>query len=383
MRKNEKSKGTLYSLLLVFLSAFLVVGVFFNGARFGKAFSPAAKVGAVLSMPQGITAFIKKSEDTSSDGRINTFLSSKNETNDEVAKETVLPVKKNSDEFVTPDDVLKMREEYNKNYPASKKSGKITEMYYSSKNANVKYENVSVKNTTSFDLDIEDELNKKATLEIKDKSEPSVLIFHTHTTESYEMADNGWYATDYATRSKNADRNMIRIGDEIQKQLENAGFTVIHDTTVHDLKYNGAYSRSRETVEKILEENPTIQVVLDVHRDAIYQQDGTRVKPVCEIDSKKCAQVMIITGCEDGDVEDFPDWEKNLVFALHLQDEAQTQYEGLMRPVMFCNRKYNMDLTPCSLLLEFGSDSNTLEEAMYSGFLLGKSLASMLEGYVK
>lgn len=382
MRKNGKSSSNGYSFLIVILSAFTVICVFFNGADIGRAFSRAAAVGAVLSIPQGASALIKTDGNETVKTRMNVFFSPETDNNG-YENETVLPAPKNSSVFVTPEDVLKMREDYNKKYSESAKSGKIAEMYYSSKNANVKYDNVSVKNTTSFDLDIKDELNKKATLKITDKSKPSVLIFHTHTTESYEMADNGWYTADYATRSKSPDRNMIRVGDEIQKQLEKAGFNVIHDTTVHDLKYNGAYSRSRQTVEKILKENPTIQVVLDVHRDAIYQQNGTRIKPVCEINSKKCAQVMIITGCEDGGVEDFPDWEKNLVFALGLQKKAQDDSEGLMRPVMFCNRKYNMDLTPCSLLLEFGSDSNTLEEAMYSGFLLGKSLASYLEEYVE
>ncbi|MCR4563237.1 MAG: stage II sporulation protein P [Clostridiales bacterium] len=383
MLKNNKSGSALNCVIAVLLSFLTVLGVFFNGEKIGRLFVKAAPVGAVLSMPSGVSGLVKREKKTVTNAKTNTYFSFENESRSAPETATVLPVSKAADEFVTPDDVLTMRDEYNKKFPASKKSGKIEEMHYSSKNANVKYENVFVKNTTSFDLDIEKELDKKATLEIKDKSKPSVLIFHTHTTESYEMADNGWYCADYATRSRKSDRNMIRVGNEIQKQLENAGFNVIHDTTVHDLKYNGAYSRSRETVEKILKENPTIQVVLDVHRDAIYQQNGVRVKPVCEINSKKCAQVMIITGCEDGDVEDFPDWEKNLVFALQLQRETENRFEGLMRPVMFCNRKYNMDLTECSLLLEFGSDSNTLEEAMYSGFLLGRSLASYLEGYVK
>lgn len=382
MRKNEAQKENGHPFFIILLSVVMVVGVFLNGPKIGSVFSRAVTVGAVISMPGGASALIKKGNTETNPIKMNTYFSPE-AVEKTFETETVVPTVKASEKFVTPDDVLKMRENYNKKYPASSKSGSITEMHYSSNNANAKYENVFVKNTTSFDLDIKKELNKKAELKIADKSKPSVLIFHTHTTESYEMADNGWYCSDYATRSKSSDRNMIRVGDEIQKQLENAGFNVIHDTTIHDLKYNGAYSRSRDTVEKILKENPTVQVVLDVHRDAIYQENGTRIKPVCEINSKKSAQIMIITGCEDGDVEDFPNWRKNLTFALQIQNEAQKEFEGLMRPVMFCNRKYNMDLTPCSLLVEFGSDSNTLEEAMYSGFLFGKCLASVMEEYVE
>ena len=330
-------------------------------------------------MPEGIGEYVKNAFSSKVDLNTQNALSPTEEEGKVTVIETVKSEKKAPS---SDDDILKMAEEYNEKYSESVHSGKIAEMYYSESNANTVSGNVFVKNSTSFSLDIDKQLQKKAELEIADKTKPSVLIFHTHTTESYEVADNDWYTDDYPTRSSDESRNVVRVGDEITSELEKAGFCVIHDKTIHDKKYNGAYSRSRETVEKILEENPTVQVVLDVHRDAIYQQDGTRIKPVATVDSKKCAQVMIITGCEENGVEDFPDWE-NLVFALQLQKTAESEYEGLMRPVMFCDRKYNMDLTPCSLLLEFGSDSNTLSEAVNSGRLIGKSLAKLLEEYVE
>jgi stage II sporulation protein P len=92
---------------------------------------------------------------------------------------------------------------------------------------------------------------------------------------------------------------------------------------------------------------------------------------------------MIISGCEGDGVEDFPKWEENLTFALHLQNTVEEKYDGLMRPVFFCNRKYNMNVTPCSLLLEFGTDANTLEEAVYSASLIGKSISEMLDKELK
>ena len=87
---------------------------------------------------------------------------------------------------------------------------------------------------------------------------------------------------------------------------------------------------------------------------------------------------MIISGCEGNGVEDFPTWKENLVFALDLQSTAEESNPGLMRPVFFCHRKYNMDVTACSLLLEFGTDANTLEESVYSAGLIGEALADML-----
>ena len=176
---------------------------------------------------------------------------------------------------------------------------------------------------------------------------------------------------------------MIRVGDEICKVLEENGIGFIHDTGIYDEVYEGAYSRSRETVRKYLEEYPTIQIVLDVHRDAIHYSDSEYAKPTAQINGIKAAQIMIITGAEEGYITDFPNWENNLKFALLFQKTAEESYEGLMKPLYFCQRKYNMDLGVCSLLLEMGTDANTLEEAMYSGYLTGRVLTEIIEGFEK
>ena len=184
---------------------------------------------------------------------------------------------------------------------------------------------------------------------------------------------------EYVSRTKELDKTVVRVGDEIVNRLEKAGFKVIHDKTIYDASYDGAYSRSLKTVEKILKENPSIVVTLDVHRDAIEYSSGTKCKPTAQINGKKAAQVMIITGAEEGDIKDYPDWNKNLTFAIALQNKVEENYKGLMRPIFFCQRKYNMHVTPCSLLLEMGTDANTLEEAVYSGRLIGDSLVELLE----
>ena len=193
------------------------------------------------------------------------------------------------------------------------------------------------------------------------------------------MLDEGWFTNSYSTRSNDPDRNMVRVGTAICEELEKSGIGYIHDTDIHDAQYTGAYDRSREKIDKILQENPTIQIVLDVHRDAIHNSETTRTKPVTTINGRKAAQIMIITGCEDGKVKSFPSWEKNLTFALKLQQKAETMYPSLMRPILFSARKYNMDVVPCSVLLEVGSDSNTLEEAEYSGHLIGRAISEFVK----
>ena len=173
----------------------------------------------------------------------------------------------------------------------------------------------------------------------------------------------------------------MRVGEEMAKVLERAGWQVIHERTIYDRQYTGAYDKSRAAVLKHLEENPSILVTLDLHRDAIHTNGGVRIKPVVEIDGKKAAQVMIITGVQEGAIANFPGWEKNLRFAAKLHVAAEESHPGLMRPLFFAQRKYNMDVTPYSLLLEMGADVNTLEEAVYSGRLMGEVLAGMLEQY--
>lgn len=282
---------------------------------------------------------------------------------------------------VTPEDIKQLIESAKANASNDVEDGKIIERQYEKSTVTTTIGNILVRNNTDTQqkLDLNQFLSAKPDLKISDKTQPSVLIFHTHTTESYEMLDRGWYAQDYVTRSNSPDRNMVRVGVEIKEQLESAGYTVIHDTEIHDVSYNGAYDHSRKSVEEYLKKYPSIKIVLDIHRDAIEQDDGVRIKPTATVLGKKAAQIMIITGCQEGKVTDFPNWKQNLTFALNLQSVCEDMYPGLMRPVYFCQRKYNMDLSPNNLLVEMGSCSNTLEEAAYSGRLLGSALVKLLD----
>lgn len=213
-----------------------------------------------------------------------------------------------------------------------------------------------------------------------DSSEPQVLIMHTHTTESYALSDRDYYDANYPSRNLDESRNIVRVGDEITKQLEAAGIGVIHDKTVHDYpSYNGSYNRSRQTVEAILAQYPSIKVVLDIHRDAIETDDGTRYAPVANINGRNAAQIMIISGCDDGTMN-YPNYLQNLAFASALQQQVEADYPGLTRPASFKYKYYNQSLTTGSLLIEVGSHANSLDEALYTGYLLGKSLAKTLQG---
>lgn len=214
---------------------------------------------------------------------------------------------------------------------------------------------------------------------VKKNGDPQVLIMHTHATESYEPYERDFYDASFNSRTTDRSMNMAAVGDKIAEQLEAAGIGVIHDTTLHDYpSYNGSYDLSRETVQKYLDEYPSIKVVLDVHRDAIERESGERIAPLAEINGKNAAQVMIICGCDDGTMN-MPDCMKNLRFACLLQRQMENDYPGLTRPVLFDYRKYNQDLTTGSILIEMGGHANSIEQAEYSGELVGKALAKCLE----
>ena len=213
---------------------------------------------------------------------------------------------------------------------------------------------------------------------IEKNGEPQILIMHTHTTESYEPYERDFYDSSFTSRTTDSHMNMVAVGDEIAKQLEAAGIAVIHDTTMHDYpSYNGSYDRSRETVQAILDEYPSIKIVLDVHRDAIEKADGERIAPVAEINGRNAAQVMIISGCDDGTMG-MPNCMKNFRFACMLQQQMESDFGGLTRPILFDHRKYNQDMTTGSILIEVGGHGNSIDQAVYSGELIGKALAECL-----
>ena len=278
-----------------------------------------------------------------------------------------------------PSDIYKLIVDAEKKYSNSSNDGKIIEVDYSRQNATSEFNGIYLRNTTlNHKVNITDYINKKVFADVN-KSQPSVLIYHTHGSESYELLDRGYYTNERSSISNNTQENVIRVGEEICKVLEKNGYKTIHDKTIYDEEYGGAYDRSYENVKKILKENPSIQVVLDIHRGTIYQKDGSRIKPVTAIGDRKNAQIQIISGCEDGNVTDFPDWEKNFTFALNLQKKLVDSNPTIARPVHLCSRKYNMDLMPCALQIEIGTDANTLLEAVCSAEIFAESLTALLK----
>ncbi|MCM1167638.1 MAG: stage II sporulation protein P [Lachnospiraceae bacterium] len=211
-----------------------------------------------------------------------------------------------------------------------------------------------------------------------DSELPSVLIYHTHTCESFLPYGDSFDA-DYPLRSGDPSKNMTAVGDAICESLSQRGISVVHDCAVYDSPmFTGAYYRSAEGMLDVLEKYPSVKIVLDIHRDGIINADGSLPAPVAEIDGKNAAQFMIITGCDDGEM-DMPDYMENFKLACLLQNCAENAYPDLARAVLFDYRNYNQSLSTGALLIEVGSHGNSLDEAVYTGELLGNVIADALE----
>ena len=230
---------------------------------------------------------------------------------------------------------------------------------------------MEVSNLAGIQVDANALANEKLHIKMSNDG-PQVLIIHTHTTESFVgAADSGDRNTD---RSK----NMVAVGEVFKKVLEEAGIQTIHDTTVHDYpSYNGAYTRSKVTVKSNMEKYPSIKVVLDVHRDGIVRGDGTKVKVKTDMEGKGVAQCMFVIGTNTQLKHD--NWRDNMRFACILQKYANEHFPGLMRPIMLRKERFNQQISTGAIIVEVGSNGNSLEEAKLGAEYIAKTISAVLK----
>lgn len=237
---------------------------------------------------------------------------------------------------------------------------------------------VAIGNETSYGVDISDMLNKTPSINIKG-SGAKVLITHTHATESYAKADSDFYDITASDRSDNLEQNVVRIGAELASVLNEHGIKTLHDTVLHDVpSFNGSYAHSLSSVNEYLSENPTIQIVFDIHRDSIVYDDNTKAKVMTNINGKNAAQLMFVVGTDEKGLYN-PDWRENIKTAIHFQKEISDKYPKLMRHINLRKERFNGHTTHASMIIEVGTSGNTLDEALYSIRLAGECIADYLK----
>lgn len=208
--------------------------------------------------------------------------------------------------------------------------------------------------------------------------EPAVLILHTHTTESYTRSGET-YAETSPYRTLESEYNMVSIGDAVAQLLSAAGIGVIHDRDLHDYpSYNGSYTHARESTARILEEYPSICLILDLHRDA-SETEGKQLRTRALADGEESAQLMFVMGT-DVSRQSHENWQENLALALKLQVLLEQQSPGIMRPLNLRPQRFNQDLHPGALLVEVGAAGNTHAEALAAARKLAEAVVLLSAG---
>lgn len=237
---------------------------------------------------------------------------------------------------------------------------------------------IYIYNYTDYTLDIAQLLADSPKLGLAQAEGPQVLIYHSHTTEAYTMDGTDIYEESDSSRTTDPRFNMVRIGEEMKAVFEEAGLEVIHDDTLYDYPvYSGAYTRSAEGIAAILKKYPTIQLVLDVHRDALVGSDGTIYKTVAGT-VENCAQIMMVVGSDAGG-QAHDNWRNNLSLAVGVQRAALDGYGTLIRPIVLRSSRFNQQMSTGSILVEVGSHGNTLQEAITAARLFAQTIADVVK----
>ena len=209
--------------------------------------------------------------------------------------------------------------------------------------------------------------------------EPKVLIVHTHTSESYTPLEPGEYEPSGDYRTLDPDHNVLSVGEVVCSMLEEAGIGVLHDREFHDTpSYNDSYPNTRISTEQILAENPSIELIIDLHRDAADTPAGQLVTE-CQIGDDTAAQLMMVVGTDDCGLE-HPEWQKNLAVALKLQALLERETPGICRKLTLTDQRYNQHLGRHALLIEVGAAGNTLPEAKLAAAQLAKAIIALSYG---
>ena len=208
---------------------------------------------------------------------------------------------------------------------------------------------------------------------VKNQAVPQILIYHTHSQEEFADSVEG-----------DAGTTIVGMGDVLADALEAKGYQVIHDTGVYDLvdgvlDRSAAYDYARTAVEELLTQYPTIQVVIDLHRDGVEGQ-----KFVTEIDGKPCSKVMFFNGIsrnQQGEISYLPNpyIKQNLAFSFQMEFAARQQYPGFTRNIYLKAERFNLHLRPRSVLIEAGTQLNTVEEERNAMEILANLLDEVLQ----
>jgi len=237
---------------------------------------------------------------------------------------------------------------------------------------------VEVKNYSSREADVAQLLLQPLSWQLQ-KKEPTVLILHSHGSESYQKTEDYKETTKY--RTLNCDYNVVSVGDRLTEILEAGGVQVIHDRVLHDNpSYSKAYTNARASTKALLKENPSVSLVLDIHRDAVENKNGEQVGFRVNTPRGTAAQLMLVVGTDSNLSHE--NWPENMALAVKLHALLEKKYPGICRPISFRSQRFNQDLSPGALIVEVGAAGNDRQEALLAAEIFGEVVLELSRGSV-
>lgn len=206
----------------------------------------------------------------------------------------------------------------------------------------------------------------------------TILIYHTHTWEAYRQTDERYQETE-KWRTKDERYNVVAVGEALTRALTALGYTVVHDTTAFEPpKLADAYARSLTMLEQRTASGETYDLYIDLHRDAI--SSTSTIRRTVNIGGEDAARFMVLVGKgTTGGYHEMPDFAANLHIAELLTDKLEAQCEGLSRDVKVRTGRFNQHIAPRCILIECGTNENTLEEVLCGIPYLAQAIAETLD----
>lgn len=233
---------------------------------------------------------------------------------------------------------------------------------------------VQVNSVCGYEVDLGAMLTAPLDLSLRGE-EPTVLILHSHATESYTPTETYQESSPYRTLDEGY--NVVSVGAHLAQILEENGVRVIHDKTLHDHpSYSDAYGWARETIAGYLEQYPSIRLVLDIHRDSVEGADGKQLRYTAQVPQGTAARVMMVVGTDASGLS-HPDWQENMALAVKLHAQLEKEAPGITRPISFRSQRFNQDQSPGAMLLEMGSAGNTRQEALLAAEITAHAILTL------
>lgn len=234
------------------------------------------------------------------------------------------------------------------------------------------YGSVKIKNESQYELTTE-----MMTPNIDFTNKKDIIIYHTHTCESYTPTEQNNYQASGNFRTIDLNYSVARVGNELSNYLRHKNYNVMHNQAYHDYPaYSGSYTRSLKTIKEVLSGNSNTELVIDLHRDALG--NNSAYGPTVQIGDEVAAQLMFVMGTDGGGLE-HSNWLNNFKLAIKIQEKANEMYPGLFKPIILRNSRYNQHVASGACIIEVGATGNTLEQCNISMKYLAEVISEVMK----